>query len=104
MNEAFQSLPKFRVLLLLAAFFTAACAVAGEPTLKEAGVIKLSNAAAQKKGYRLADYGPPKAHYEYVHKDGSWSVFYEGKRRLPGNHFIVVIQDKTQKVELMPGE
>lgn len=72
--------------------------------LNEAQVIKLSNATAEKKGYKLAAYGPPKTSYKYAPKDGSWSVFYEGKGKLPGNHFIVTVHDKTKKTELMPGE
>jgi hypothetical protein len=104
MNAAVSSLLQFRVLPLLIALLAATSARAGQPTLKEPEVIKLSNAAAEKKGYKLANYEAPKAHYEYVRKDDSWWVFYQGKLRAPGNHFSVSIQDKTKKTEVTPGE
>ena len=76
----------------------------GQPTLKAPEVIKLANAAAEKKGYKLTKYEAPKARYEFVHKDDSWWVFYQGKLRAPGNFFSVSIHDKTKKTEVFPGE
>ena len=104
MNESFPHFWQFRVLPLLVALLAATSVMAGEPTLKVPEVIKLANAAAEKKGYELTKYEAPEAHYEYVHKDDSWWVFYQGKLRAPGNHFSVSIQDKTKKTEVTPGE
>ncbi|RYD81224.1 MAG: hypothetical protein EOP84_11340 [Verrucomicrobiaceae bacterium] len=77
---------------------------AGEPKLSEVAVIRLANEAAKKAGYDLKRYDAPKAYYEYVHKDYSWWVSYQGKLRAPGNHFSVAIHDKTKKVEVLAGE
>lgn len=104
MNRAGSSLLQLRALSLFIVLLATTSARAGQPTLKEPEVIKLSNAAAEKKGYKLANYEAAEAHYEYVRKDDSWWVFYQGKFRAPGNHFSVSIQDKTKKTEVTPGE
>ena len=72
--------------------------------LGEAEVIRIAADAATKHGYRLADYDAPRAHYEFTRKDQSWTVFYEGKVRLPGHHFLVWVDDRTRESRVMPGE
>jgi hypothetical protein len=73
-------------------------------TLDETEVIRIAADAATKHGYRLADYDAPRAHYEFTRKDQRWTVFYEGKIRAPGHHFLVWVDDRTRGSCVMPGE
>jgi hypothetical protein len=72
--------------------------------LSQTQVISIAKQAAEAEGRRLADYKEPEAHYEFTEKDKSWSVFFDGKVPMPGNHFLVYVDDQTQKTKLMPGE
>ena len=83
---------------------TASDAKADGARLGQAQVVRIAAEAATKHGYRLADYKDPEAHYQFTHKDQTWSVFYDGKVPTPGNHFLVVIDDRTGVPLVMPGE
>jgi len=72
--------------------------------LSQAEAIRISADAATKRGYRLADYDPPQVHYEFTRKDQTWTIFYEGKVRLPGHHFLVSVDDRTRESRVMPRE
>ena len=77
--------------------------LASEAKLSQAEVIRLANAAAQKDGRDLTKYEAPEPHYEYLRKDDTWVIFYMRKIPAPGSDFSVRIQDKTKKVEVVPG-
>ena len=64
----------------------------------------LSRAAAQAKaeGRDLRKYGGPALCYSA--KGARWAVFYDGLDPLPGNHFMVLVDERTQAVRLVPGE
>jgi hypothetical protein len=75
------------------------------PKLSQTDVIRAASRAATDSGYKLTDYKEPEAHFEFVHKDGSWTVFYVMKPPTPpGGHFTVWVDDKTGKTRVMPGE
>jgi hypothetical protein len=74
------------------------------PRLSEREVIEIAERAARRHGYRLADYSAPKAHFEFAKKDGTWTVFFEGRVPMPGNHFLVWVHDRTRQATIMPGE
>ena len=97
---------KFTQLRLLAA--TMVLLVAGcahSPRMSQTDVIRAASRAADQAGYKLASYQEPEAHFEFVRKDGSWSVFYVMKPPTPaGGHFQVWVNDKTGKTQVMPGE
>jgi hypothetical protein len=67
-------------------------------------VISIAKHTAETKGIHLTNYKEPEAHYEFTKKDKTWSVFFDGKVPMPGNHFLVWIDDQTQKAQLMPGD
>jgi len=73
------------------------------PTLPEQEVIRIAKQIAEKEGYQLADYSPPVAHFEYVTKDRTWSVFFARNVAKPGSVFLVLIDDRTGRPQLMPG-
>jgi hypothetical protein len=74
-------------------------------SLSRTEVIRLADAAAVKKGFILADYLPPHVYYQFLKKDtGTWSIFYDGKVPAPGNHFLVLINDRNKTTEVIPGE
>jgi len=55
----------------------------------------------------LRAFERPKVHYNYVQRDDTWWVSYEGKAvndmTWVGNDFSVTIEDKTRKLWLIPG-
>ena len=71
--------------------------------LNEAEVLRIASQVAERDGRHLSDYKPPEAHYEFTQKDKSWSVFFDGKVPMPGNHFSVSVDDQTGKAQLFPG-
>jgi len=72
--------------------------------LSQADVFRLAGVAAVEQGYSLEKYKDPQAHYEFTRNDRTWGVFYDGKVPAPGNHFLVVINDRTGTARVMPGE
>jgi hypothetical protein len=74
------------------------------PRLAEREVIQIAEDAARTHGYQLTDYSAPKAHFEFTDKDSTWTVFFEGRVPMPGNHFFVSVRDQTRQATVMPGE
>lgn len=72
--------------------------------LSQADAIRIAAEAATKHGYRLSKFKPPRAEHEVTRKDATWSVFYEGKEPIPGNHFIVSVKDQSGEAQVMPGQ
>jgi hypothetical protein len=70
----------------------------------QAHVVELANREAVREGRNLAKYEKPRAEYEFTEKNKRWSVFYEGKEKYPGNHFLVWVDDQSGKCQLIPGE
>jgi len=94
---------KFGLLFLAVAILVVGCARSAHMSQQE--VVRAANRAATDAGYKVADYKEPEAHFEFVHKDGSWTVFFEQKPPAPlGGHFLVWVDDKTSKTRVMPGE
>ena len=87
--------------------FLASCSACprGEhiPRLAEAEVLSIANGAARKSGADLSKFNVPQAHFEYVEKNCTWSVFYEGVGSTIGNHFLVIINDNTRRTQLFGG-
>ena len=69
--------------------------------MTQADIIHISNQAAMKAGFRLADFEPPSV---TAPMNGKWTVFYEGKTPVLGNHFLVWVDDRTGKTKVMLGE
>ena len=72
--------------------------------LTEKDAIRIAQETAKREGRNLAEYKLPEAHYEFVKKDKTWTVFFAGKVPTVGNHFQVWVDDGTGKATLMPGE
>ena len=72
--------------------------------LTQAKVIRLAREAAEREGIKLDRYKEPEANYEFTRKDGTWTVFFDGKVPTPGNHFMVWVNDGTKKTKVMRGE
>jgi len=94
--------------LLLCAVALNGCAylemrVPHTPRLSKAEVLSLANSAAQAAGADLLQFKRPEAHFEYVRKDYSWSVFYDGFKPTIGNHFLVVVSDTTRTTQVVGG-
>ena len=78
-------------------------ALAGPAILTEAEVIRIAEAAAKKEGRDLHDYERKTPHYEPEHIKDIWFILYEGKHGYAGDHFGVIIEDKTQKTHVLGG-
>jgi hypothetical protein len=75
------------------------------PKLKQADVVLVASRAATNAGYKIEKYKEPEAHFEFVHKNGTWTVFFVSKPPTPpGGHFLVWVDDKTGKTQVKPGE
>jgi hypothetical protein len=95
----------FQHLSFLAAVVIIATGCTQSPRMSEADVIRLAGRAAEGAGYKLADYTKPEAHYEFVRKDRTWTVFYVRKPPTPvGGHFQVWVEDHGGKTTVMRGE
>ena len=79
------------------------CVRSASTRLSQPEVVQIASRAATDAGYRLGDYKEPEAHFEFVRKDGSWTVFFVRKPPTPpGGHFSVWVDDKTSKTQVMP--
>ena len=96
---------RFSILFAAVALLIVGCARSTHTRLSRQEVVQVASRAATDAGYKIADYKEPEAHFEYVRKDGSWTVFYVRKPPTPaGGHFQVWVDDKTSKTQVMPGE
>ena len=73
------------------------------PRLTTDAVLRLSARAAERHGYKLQEFEEPRAP-KFEPKDQTWAVFYQGKLRKPGNHFLVIVHDYKQTTEVIEGE
>jgi len=95
--------------LVLALLFSAAGCVhparTAEPQLTRAEAIGIAEATAQHAGYDLQKYNMTGCDYESLHRDHTWTVSFALKPPgRPGGHFLVWVDDWTEKAVLMPGE
>jgi DNA-binding transcriptional regulator YdaS (Cro superfamily) len=58
-------------------------------------VISIANHAAAEEGADLSRYKEPEVYFEYVKKDWTWAVFYDGIQPGFGSHFTVIVDDRT---------
>ena len=72
--------------------------------LSEAQAISIAKQAAEREGRNLANYKDPVAHFEFIEKDRSWSILFDGKIPMPGNHFLVEVDDLTESTRVMMGQ
>jgi hypothetical protein len=78
-------------------------AMSGEPKLSESEVVQIANSAAKAAGFKLSDFQKPNVR-ERVEKNGTWSVFYNGKEVRLGNHFDVIVEEATKRATVRPGQ
>ena len=96
---------RFSSLLAVVALLLVGCARSTSTRLSQPEVIQIASRAATDAGYKLERYKEPEAHFEFVRKDGSWTVFYTMKPPTPpGGHFQVWVDEKTGKTQVMKGE
>jgi hypothetical protein len=72
--------------------------------MTKSDVVRVANQAAEVAGYHLTDYKEPQVHFEFTDKNHTWTVFYDGKVLVPGNHFLVLVNDRTKTARVMAGE
>lgn len=93
--------------LVLASLLSGGCAAcprtAHNSLLSESEAVVIANHAAEASGVDLSQFHAPEAHYEYVSKDCTWSVFYQGIKPTIGNHFLVVVNDCTSETQVSGG-
>ncbi len=52
----------------------------------------------------LREYGVPRVSSDVFEGERFWAVLYSGRFRIPGDHFMLLINDATKAVEYLPGE
>ena len=72
------------------------------PRLSVEQVLHMAKAYAKEKGRIEEKYFVSSVAYDSLRK--TWDVFFMGKLPMPGNHFSVMIEDRTGKTELYPGQ
>ncbi len=65
--------------------------------------IDIAKRTAERKGVDLRDFHEPEAHYEFVFKNKTWFVSFQGLVPAIGNHFSVYVNDRTREAEFIPG-
>ncbi len=70
--------------------------------LRSSEAISLAMSAAMKQGWHLENFRPSSICFDA--SKHQWTVFFEGRVPLPGNHFWVWVEDSTGTTEIMPGE
>ena len=67
--------------------------------------LHIAKAEALKNHVSLSDFLTPQFRYSHDKELGYiWAFVYDGKVPKPGNHFLVVVKDRTQQATFMPGE
>lgn len=95
---------RFSFLLAVVALLLVGCARSTSTRLSQSEVVQIASRAATEAGYKIVDYKESVAHFEYVRKDRSWTVFFVLKPPTPpGGHFSVWVDDKTSKTQVIPG-
>ena len=64
-------------------------------------VLVLANREAKRSGYDLSKYETPKASFRQ--EDRTWNIHYEGEKNVPGNHFVVWVDDLTGECKIHRG-
>jgi hypothetical protein len=72
--------------------------------LSIADAVRIAQHTAKKQGCDLSQYEQHEAEFANSKGGGTWFVFFEGKRKMPGNHFSVTINDKTGSASFQGGE
>ena len=67
-------------------------------------VVRTANRAAVAAGYSLAEYRDPELHFELLERDRTWTVRYDRPVSYPGSDFLVVVDERTGKTEVLRGE
>jgi hypothetical protein len=74
------------------------------PQLTRPEVLAIARRAAEREGLKLREYHRPTVEYKAVRADRTWTVSFDGKIPIPGNHFLVWVDDRTRKAIIMRGE
>jgi hypothetical protein len=97
-------LQTFIVTALFASCGYAACpSTAHTSRLTKTEVLVIANRKAKASGVDLSKFHAPDARYEYISRDCTWSVSYEGIKPDFGNVFFVVVNDSTRTAQLEQG-
>jgi hypothetical protein len=67
--------------------------------MEQAEVVRKARDLARAREWDLAQFEEPKAEL----KDTTWYVRFEGRKRAPGNHFVVQVDDTSGEAVLWPG-
>ena len=67
--------------------------------------LRIAEEEARRNEVTFSDFEAPWFWYRYEKGAGyNWIFFYDGKVPAPGNQFMVVVNDRTQHAEFVPGE
>ena len=67
--------------------------------MQRAQAIEKARETARGKDWDLDQYEEPTAELA----SGTWTIRFEGRKRAPGNHFVVQVDDGTGDAVLWPG-
>jgi len=73
------------------------------PRFSPEQIILVANQVAVKANIDLSKYKAPEVEFEYIEEDWNWAVFYEGIEPIIGNHFTVIIDDRTGFARIVGG-
>ena len=58
----------------------------------------------EREGIDLSAHNVPRMTCNTLDRDRLWCILYDGRRRIPGDHFMLLLNDDTGAVEYVPGE
>ena len=70
--------------------------------LSPSEVIEIAKIVGATNGMKLGDYKAPRVDFQAT-KQKTWSVFFDGRVPMPGNHFAVFVDDQTGEAHYSPG-
>ncbi|MCH8620498.1 hypothetical protein [Undibacterium sp. TS12] len=82
---------------------TVSSQIKSKTKLTEKKVLLIARQIAKINGLRLADFQEPEAHYELVHKDQSWVVFFKKKVMSVDGDIMIIVNDRTSESYLHHG-
>lgn len=58
----------------------------------------------ERDGINLSAYDTPRIVCDSLDGSRFWCLLYDGVAQIPGNHFMLLLNDETGEVEFVPGE
>ena len=66
--------------------------------------VRAANSYCRNEGISLPAYETPSVSCDSLDGDRFWAILYQGVTPIPGNHFMLLLNDATREIEYVAGE